>query len=47
MLLALVFCMGDIVAETQSDTGFPFIDIYTFAVGSVKGGTALVSNPCI
>jgi choline transport protein len=44
MLLALLFCMGDIQAETQSTTGFPFIDIYVNAVGSVHGGTALVSH---
>ena len=43
MLLALLFCMGDIVEETVSDTGYPAIDIYTYAVGSVQGGTALVS----
>ena len=44
MLLALLFCMGDIVEQTISDTGFPAIDIYTYAVGSVKGGTTLVSS---
>ncbi|KAL8792909.1 MAG: hypothetical protein Q9195_004486 [Heterodermia aff. obscurata] len=41
MLLALLFCMGDIVDQTQSKTGYPVIDIYTYAVGSVGGGTAL------
>lgn len=45
MLLALLFCMGDIVQETQSATNFPFMDVYTYAVGSVNGGTALVSDP--
>lgn len=42
MLLALLFSMGDIVEQTSSDTGYPFIDIYTYAVGSVQGGTTLV-----
>ncbi|KAL9097820.1 MAG: hypothetical protein Q9165_000146 [Trypethelium subeluteriae] len=41
MLVALLFCMGDIVAATQSATGYPFIDIFTYAVGSARGGTAL------
>ena len=43
MLLALLFSMGDIVDQTQSKTGYPVIDIYTYAVGSIGGGTALVS----
>ena len=43
MLLALLFSMGDIVKQTQSATGYPVIDIYTYAVGSIGGGTALVS----
>ncbi len=43
MLLAVLFCMGDIEAATQSVTGYPFIDIFTFASGSVAGGTGLVS----
>ena len=42
MLIAILFSMGDIVTQTQSTTGFPFIDIFTYAVGSVRGGTALV-----
>ncbi|KAI9702718.1 MAG: hypothetical protein M1820_006102 [Bogoriella megaspora] len=41
MLLVLLFCMGDIVAATQSTTGYPFIDIFTSATGSARGGTAL------
>ena len=43
MLTALLFCMGNIVEQTQSATGYPVIDIYTYAVGSIGGGTALVS----
>jgi len=41
MLLGVLFCMGDIVAATQSVTGYPFIDIFTFATGSTAGGTGL------
>ena len=43
MLLAVLFSMGDIEAATESDTGYPIIDIFTFATGSISGGTGLVS----
>ena len=43
MLLALLFCLGDIEAAVNSSTGYPFIDILVSGVGSIAGGTALVS----
>jgi choline transport protein len=45
MLLALLFCMPNSVDSVlNNETFFPFIGIYTYAVGSKAGGTALVSN---
>ena len=44
MLLALLFCMPDDVASTlNSDTYYPFINIYAYALGSNAGATVLVS----
>lgn len=43
MAIAVIFCMGDIEAATESATGYPIIDIFTYATGSVAGGTGLVS----
>lgn len=44
MLLAVLFCMPDDVDSVlNSETLFPFIGIFTYAVGSTAGGTALVS----
>jgi choline transport protein len=41
MLLAILYCMGDIDAALSTPTGFPFIEILTQASGSIAGGTAL------
>ena len=44
MLLALLFCQSDdIQATLDSETYYPFISIYAYAVQSNSGGTALVS----
>ena len=44
MLLALVFCMpSDIDSLVQSETYYPFMNIYAYAVGSNSGATAMVS----
>lgn len=45
MLLAVLFCMGDIEAAVFSETGYPFIDIFVYGTGSITGGTALVGLP--
>ena len=46
MLLALLFCMpSDINSILESDTYYPFINIYSYAVGSNAGATGLVSLP--
>ncbi|MCJ1452316.1 hypothetical protein MMC28_002658 [Mycoblastus sanguinarius] len=42
MLIALVFCMPSNIQETlNSETYYPFMSIYTFAVGSTSGATAM------
>ncbi|KAH5646974.1 hypothetical protein HBI51_104840 [Parastagonospora nodorum] len=41
MLIAILYCMGDIDAALASPTGYPFIEILTQVVSSISGGTAL------
>ena len=44
MLIALLFCMpSDIASILNSETYYPFMSIYTYAVGSKSGATAMVS----
>ncbi|KAL8699755.1 MAG: hypothetical protein Q9201_005822 [Fulgogasparrea decipioides] len=44
MLIALLFCMpSDIQGTLDSDTLYPFMNIYTHAVGSKSGATAMAS----
>lgn len=48
MLIALVFCMpSDIQGTLNSDTLYPFMNIYTYAVGSNAGATAMVRLHCL
>ena len=43
MLLALLFCMHrDIHSIVNSEKYYPFMDLYTYAVGSISGATAMV-----
>ena len=45
MLLALVFCMpSDIPQTLEAVTFYPFMSIYSYAVGSDRGATAMVSR---
>ena len=45
MLLALLFCMPtDIESVLDSETYYPFMNIYAYAVGSTKGATAMVGS---
>lgn len=41
MMIAILYCIGDIDAALSTPTGYPFIEIFTQAVGSSGGGTAL------
>ncbi|KAJ5370884.1 choline transport protein [Penicillium cataractarum] len=43
MLLAMLFCLGDIEAALGSPTGYPFMAIFLQATGSVPG-TAVMSS---
>ena len=44
MLIALLFCMpADISGTLNSNTYYPFMTIYQYAVGSNAGATAMVS----
>lgn len=44
MLIALMFCMPSDIPETlEAVTLYPFMSIYTYAVGSTRGATAMVS----
>lgn len=43
MLLAVLFCLGDVDAALQTPTGFPFVEIFQQAVGTVGGATAMTT----
>lgn len=45
MLIAVLFCLGNLDNALGTPTGFPFIEIFTQATNSTSGGTAMVS-PC-
>jgi len=42
-LIALLFSVGDIEAALSSPTGYPIIQIFYQATGSVKGATLMMS----
>ena len=45
MLIALMFCMPSDIPETlEAVTFYPFMSIYSYAVGSDRGATAMVSH---
>ncbi|ORY11705.1 amino acid transporter-like protein [Clohesyomyces aquaticus] len=41
MLIAILFCIGDITAALTTPTGYPFIEILTQGTSSIAGGTAV------
>lgn len=41
MLIAILYCIGDIESALSTPTGFPFIEIFTYATRSTSGGTAV------
>jgi amino acid transporter len=43
MLLAMLFCLGDIELALQSPTGYPFMSIFLQATGSVAGTAVMCS----
>ncbi|KAI9649900.1 hypothetical protein NHQ30_002484 [Ciborinia camelliae] len=42
MMIAVLFSIPDIVAASQSNTGFPFMEIFRTALGSKRGANVLV-----
>ena len=44
MLLALLFCLGDLTDALATTTGYPFIEIFYQATGSTAGASAMVST---
>ncbi|PYH95514.1 amino acid transporter [Aspergillus ellipticus CBS 707.79] len=43
MLIATLFCMGSVDAAVESPTGYPFMEIFQQATGSVSGALGLTS----
>lgn len=43
MVIAILFCMGDITEALESTTGFPFIEIFYQATQSTGGATVLTA----
>jgi choline transport protein len=43
ILLAILFCVGDVDAILSSPTGFPFMAIFENAVGSSRGAQTMAS----
>lgn len=42
MVLATLFCLGNVEDALASPTGFPFIQVFVNATGSKAGATAMV-----
>lgn len=43
MLIAVLFCLGNLEDALSTPTGFPFIEIFRQATNSTSGGTVMVS----
>ncbi|ORY02848.1 amino acid transporter-like protein [Clohesyomyces aquaticus] len=43
MVIAALFCMGDIEETLTTPTGFPFMEVFRYATGTNKGATLMVS----
>lgn len=41
MLIAILYCIGDIEAALSTPTEYPFIEIFTYATRSIGGGTVV------
>lgn len=44
MLIAVLFCLGNLEDALSTPTGFPFIEIFSQATNSTSGGTVMVSS---
>ena len=47
MLVATLFCMGNIEAALESPTGYPFMQIFLSATNSTGGTTLMVCIPLL
>ena len=49
ILIATLFCMGDVQAALNSPTGYPFMEIFFYATGSNGVVSTMVryDHPCI
>lgn len=45
MLVALLFCLGDINSALMSPTGFPFMEIFYQGTHSIAGSAVMISIP--
>lgn len=43
MMLAVLFCLGDLDAALESPTHFPFMEIFLRATGSTAGAAVMIS----
>ena len=43
MLLAAIFCTGDVRAVLTTPTKYPFMEIFREAVGSISGSTTMIT----
>lgn len=43
MVIAMLFCLGDVESVLSTHTGFPFIQVFVNATRSNVGGTLMVS----
>lgn len=43
MLIAVLFCLGDVEAALDSPTKYPFMEIFFQATGSLPGSTAMIA----
>ena len=46
MLVAVLFCLGNVDQALNTPTGFPVIEIFTQATSTNAGGTVMVSTSC-
>lgn len=44
MLVAVLFCLGDITSALETPTGYPFIEIFYQATNSTSGASAMVRS---
>jgi choline transport protein len=47
MVIALLFCLGDVTKALETETHYPYIEVYRQATNSVAGATAMVCHPLV